>query len=363
MLIEASNIIVLKLGSSTVVDGRGKFKKKWVTSLIKDIQKYGKNKKFVIVSSGAIALGQKYLKINKKKIKLDMSQAIAAVGQIHLASEFQKLFEKYKIKTGQILISPDDTEQRRRALNVRRTFDNLFKLNAIPIVNENDTTATAEIKYGDNDRLAARVAQIIGADTLIILSDVDGLYDLFNKKKIIKTVNIIDEKINSLIDNKKNDYGSGGISTKLDAAQICMNSGCHMLLANGNKDYPIKNIVKNKIYTHFTPKISSLDAKKKWIIGSLRASGKVFIDQGAARALYNGKSLLAAGVTKINGSFNKGENVLIVDHNEKHLARGLASFNSSEINKIKGKQSKEIEKILGYLSKSEIIHKDDMVML
>ncbi len=363
MLIEASNIIVLKLGSSTVVDGRGKFKKKWVTSLIKDIQKYGKNKKFVIVSSGAIALGQQYLKINKKKIKLDMSQAIAAVGQIHLASEFQKLFEKYKIKTGQILISPDDTEQRRRALNVRRTFDNLFKLNAIPIVNENDTTATAEIKYGDNDRLAARVAQIIGADTLIILSDVDGLYDLSNKKKIIKTVNIIDEKINSLIDNKKNNYGSGGISTKLDAAQICMNSGCHMLLANGNKDYPIKNIVKNKIYTHFTPKISSLDAKKKWIIGSLRASGKVFIDQGAARALYNGKSLLAAGVTKINGSFNKGENVLIVDHNEKHLARGLASFNSSEINKIKGKQSKEIEKILGYLSKSEIIHKDDMVML
>ena len=363
MLIEASNIIVLKLGSSTVVDGRGKFKKKWVTSLIKDIQKYGKNKKFVIVSSGAIALGQKYLKINKKKIKLDMSQAIAAVGQIHLASEFQKLFEKYKIKTGQILISPDDTEQRRRALNVRRTFDNLFKLNAIPIVNENDTTATAEIKYGDNDRLAARVAQIIGADTLIILSDVDGLYDLSNKKKIIKTVNIIDEKINSLIDNKKNNYGSGGISTKLDAAQICMNSGCHMLLSNGNKDYPIKNIIKNKIYTRFTPKISSLDAKKKWIIGSLRASGKVFIDQGAARALYNGKSLLAAGVTKINGSFNKGENVLIVDHNEKHLARGLASFNSSEINKIKGKQSKEIEKILGYLSKSEIIHKDDMVML
>ena len=363
MLIEASNIIVLKLGSSTVVDGRGKFKKKWVTSLIKDIQKYGKNKKFVIVSSGAIALGQKYLKINKKKIKLDMSQAIAAVGQIHLASEFQKLFEKYKIKTGQILISPDDTEQRRRALNVRRTFDNLFKLNAIPIVNENDTTATAEIKYGDNDRLAARVAQIIGADTLIILSDVDGLYDLSNKKKIIKTVNIIDEKINSLIDNKKNNYGSGGISTKLDAAQICMNSGCHMLLANGNKDYPIKNIIKNKICTHFVPKISSLDAKKKWIIGSLSSLGIIFIDQGAARALNNGKSLLAAGVTKINGSFSKGENVLIVDQNKKHLARGLASFNSSEINKIKGKQSKEIEKILGYLSKSEIIHKDDMVIL
>ena len=255
------------------------------------------------------------------------------------------------------------TAQRRRALNVRRTFDNLFKLNAVPIVNENDTTATTEIKYGDNDRLAARVAQIIGADTLIILSDVDGLYDISNKKKIVTVVKKIDENISALIDNKKNDYGSGGISTKLDAAKICMNSGCHMFLANGGKVNPIRNIIENKICTHFIPKISSLDAKKKWIIGSLNSSGIIFVDQGAARALGNGKSLLAAGVTKITGSFNKGENVLIVDQNDKHLARGLASFNSSEIDKIKGKQSKEIEKILGYLSKTEIIHKDDMVLL
>ena len=363
MLIKNSKIVVLKLGSSTVVDNKGKFKKKWITSLIKDIKKYGKKKNFVIVSSGAIALGQKYLKINKKKIKLDMSQAIAAVGQIHLASEFQKLFEKYKIKTGQILISPDDTEQRRRALNVRRTCDNLFKLKAVPIVNENDTTATAEIKYGDNDRLAARVAQIIGADTLIILSDVDGLYDKSKQKKIVSTVKKIDDKIKLLIDSKKNSYGSGGISTKLDAAKICMNSGSHMFLANGKKNNPLKNMIKNKIYTHFVPKISSLDAKKKWIIGSLNSSGIIFVDEGASRALNNGKSLLAAGVIKITGSFNKGENVLIVNQNEKHLARGLASFNSEEIDKIKGKQSQEIEKILGYLSKSEIIHKDDMVML
>ena len=363
MLVKNSKKIVIKLGSSTVVDGNGKFKKKWVTSLIKDIKKYGSNISFVIVSSGAIALGQKYLKIKKKKIKLDASQAIAAIGQIHLASEFQKLFEKYKIKTGQILISPDDTEQRRRALNVRRTFDNLFKLKAIPIVNENDTTATAEIKYGDNDRLAARVAQIIGADTLIILSDVDGLYDKSNQKKIVKTVKKIDENIRSLIENKKNDYGSGGIITKLDAAKICMNSGCHMFISNGKKDNPIKNMVKNKIFTHFIPKISSLDAKKRWIIGSLNASGKIYVDLGASKALSNGKSLLAAGIIKISGSFKKGDNVLIVDQNEKYLARGLASFNSKEIDKIKGKQSKEIEKILGYLSKSEIIHKDDMVLL
>ena len=361
MLVDNSTKIVFKLGSSTVVDKKGKFKTQWVTSLIKDIKKYGKGKNFVIVSSGAIALGQKYLRIKKKKIKLEMSQAIAAVGQIHLAGEFQKLFDKFKVKSGQILISPDDTEQRRRALNVRSTFDNLFKLKAIPIVNENDTTATAEIKYGDNDRLAARVAQIIGADTLVIFSDVDGLYD--KSKKIVRKVNKIDEKIYSLIDNRKNLYGSGGISTKLDAAKICMNSGCHMFIANGKKNNSIENMIKNKVFTHFIPKISRLDARKKWIISSLSSSGIIYIDQGAAKALSNGKSLLAAGIIKIKGSFEKGENVLIVDENENQLARGLASFNSKEIEKIKGKQSKEIEKILGYLSKSEIIHKDDMVKL
>ena len=361
MLVSNSKKIVIKLGSSTVIDSKGKFKKKWVTSLIKDIKKFQKEKDFVIVSSGAIALGQKYLKIKRKKIKLEMSQAIAAIGQIHLAGEFQKLFDKFKFKSGQILISPDDTEQRKRALNVRSTFDNLFKLKAIPIVNENDTTATSEIKYGDNDRLAARVAQIIGADTLIILSDVNGLYD--KSKNIVKTVNKLDEKIFSLVENIKNSYGSGGILTKLDAAKICMNSGCHMFLANGSKEYPLRRMVSEKIFTHFTPKISSLDARKKWIISSLSSSAVIHVDAGAAKALLNGKSLLAAGIIKVKGSFDKGENVLIVDQNEKQLARGLASFNSEEIDKIKGKQSKEIEKILGYLSKSEIIHKDDMVKL
>ena len=207
------------------------------------------------------------------------------------------------------------------------------------------------------------MAQIVGADTLIILSDVDGLYDKSKQKKIVKTVKRIDDKIKNLIENKKNNYGSGGIQTKLDAAKICMNSGCHMFISNGKKNNPIKNMLKDKIYTHFIPKISSLDAKKKWIIGSLNSSGKIYIDQGASQALSNGKSLLAAGITKIIGSFKKGENVLVIDQYEKHLARGLASFNSEEIDKIKGKQSKEIEKILGYLSKTEIIHKDDMVLL
>jgi len=207
MFINKAKKIVIKLGSSTIVDKKGNFKKKWLLSLIRDIKKLKKNnQEVIIVSSGAIALGQKYLKIKDKKLKLEMSQAIASVGQIHLVNEFQKTFEKNNIKIGQILITPDDTEQRKRALNARRTFENLLKIGAIPIVNENDTTATSEIKYGDNDRLAARVAQIIGADLLIIFSDVDGLYKVSsNKKSLITKVNNIDGKILSLVD-KKNLY-------------------------------------------------------------------------------------------------------------------------------------------------------------
>jgi|TARA_Y100001970_G_C14235659_1_gene861623 glutamate 5-kinase len=364
MLINNSKKIVIKLGSSTVVDKKGRFKKTWVNSLIKDIKKYKSNRDIVIVSSGAIALGQSYLKIRKKKIQLEMSQAIASLGQIHLAGEFQKLFDKHKFNIGQILISPDDTEQRRRALNVRRTFENLFKLKAIPIVNENDTTATSEIKYGDNDRLAARVAQIIGADTLIIFSDIDGLYDKSkNKKKLISVVKDLNKEIYDLADKNINSYGSGGMKTKLDAANICVNSGCHMFIANGIHLNPIKKMIQSKVYTCFKPKISTLDARKKWIISSLSSDAKIYVDKGAAKALENGKSLLPAGISKVVGKFYKGENVLIVDESENKLARGLSSFSSEEINKIKGLQSSQISKVLGYSSKSEIIHKDDMVKL
>ena len=361
MLIDNSKKVVIKLGSSTVIDEKGKFKKIWVNSLIKDIKKFKKNRNIVIVSSGAIALGQSRLKI-KRKVKLEMSQAIASIGQIHLAEEFQKIFKKNNFKVGQILISPDDTEQRKRALNVRRTFDNLFKLKAIPIVNENDTTATSEIKYGDNDRLAARVAQIIGADTLIIFSDVDGLYNK-NKKELIKEVKDLNNNIYKLADNKINNYGSGGMMTKLEAAKICMNSGCYMFIANGSVKNPINKMIKEKKFTKFVPKISTLAARKKWIVSSLSSTGSICIDKGAANALKNGKSLLAAGIKSISGGFNKGENVLIVDEEKNKLARGLASFSSIEIEKIKGRQSNEIEKILGYSSKTEVIHKDDMVKL
>jgi len=364
MLLDKSKKIVIKLGSSTIVDKYGRFKKKWFLSLIKDIKKIKKDKDIVIVSSGAIALGQSYLKIKKKRIQLEMSQAIASVGQINLINEFKKLFEKNNIKIGQILITPDDTEQRRRALNAKRTFENLFKIGAIPVVNENDTTATSEIKYGDNDRLAARVAQIIGADTLIIFSDIDGLYkDSKNKNSLIKEVTNLNNNLYSLVDKKNNILGSGGMTTKLDAAKICVNSGCRMFIANGQFLNPLKKLIDEKIYTCFKPKISTLDARKKWIAGSLSSKGKLYIDSGAVSALNNGKSLLPAGIIEVYGSFKKGENILILDKNENEIARGLSSFSSYEINKIKGLQSNEIENILGYSSKSEIIHKDDMVKL
>ena len=364
MYLNNAKIIILKIGSSNLVDSKGKLKEKWVQSLARDIKKLKKKgKEFVIVSSGAIALGKNYLKIKQKNIKIEMSQALASIGQIHLTNIYRKIFEKNKIKIGQILISLDDTEQRRRAINAKRTFENLFKLGAVPVVNENDTTATSEIKYGDNDRLAARVAQIISANILVIFSDVDGLYSSLENKKIIKEVSNVDEKIYSFVKNKKNYYGSGGMKTKLEAAKICMNAGCHMAITNGKHINPLSKLLKENICTWFLPKVSTLDARKKWIISSIGSNGKIYIDNGALRALRNGKSLLSAGITKVEGTFSKGDNILIVDNDGKESARGLTSFSSEEINKIKGLKSDQIEKILGYSSKSEIVHRDDMVKL
>jgi glutamate 5-kinase len=235
----------------------------------------------------------------------------------------------------------------------------------VPIVNENDTTATTEIKYGDNDRLAARVSQIISADCLILLSDVDGLYTYNPKKnkktKLIKTVKKIDENIKRYASRTENTYGSGGMKTKIEAAKICQLSGCYMAIASGIHNNPIKKIIDGQKCTWFLPKISKLDARKQWIIGSVAPKGEVIIDQGAVKAINNGKSLLPVGIKKINGIFEKGDHILIKDQNNFECARGLASFSSIEIEKIKGSHSREIKNILGYFSREEIIHKDDLV--
>jgi len=366
MHLKNSKIIVIKIGSSLLVNEKRKIRKKWLISFAKDIKKLkSKNKKIIIVSSGAIALGCKKMNYNKANLRVDKSQAIASVGQIELMNLFSQTFSKFKLNISQILLTLDDTEERRRSINAKRTFENLFHLDYIPIVNENDTIATSEIKYGDNDRLASRVAQITNADTLILLSDVDGLFTKNPKKfrdaKLIKRVNNLSKDIKDIDIKGMTEFGSGGMNTKIEAAKICNLSGCNMIIANGLYLNPITQIEKDDNCTWFISKTSKLHARKKWIISSVSPKGELVIDEGAKKALINGKSLLAAGIKKVSGKFKKGDHIKILDNKKREYARGLSSFSSEEINKIMGCHSNKIRELLGYVSKSEVVHKDDMV--
>ena len=368
MHLKNSKVVVIKIGSSLLVDETKKIRKKWLLSFAKDIKKLkSKNKKVIIVSSGAIALGCKKMNYKKVNLKLDKSQAIASVGQIELMNLFSQIFSKIGLNISQILLTLEDTEERRRSINAKRTFDNLFDLNYIPVVNENDTIATSEIKYGDNDRLASRVAQITNADTLILLSDVDGLFTknpkIFKDAQLIKKIDHIENDIKDIYVKGISEFGKGGMNTKIEAAKICNLAGCNMIIANGLYLNPINRIEKNNNCTLFVSKISKLDARKKWIISSISPKGELTIDDGAKKALINGKSLLAAGIKKVSGKFNKGDHIKIIDIKNNEFARGLSSFSSNEIVKILGCHSKEIGKILGYISKSEVVHKDDMVTI
>ena len=366
MYLKKAKTIVIKIGSSIIIDENKKIRKNWLTEFAKDIKDLLKQKKNVIlVSSGAIALGCKKLNLSKQSIKLDKSQAVASIGQIELMNLFNKIFSSKKINLSQILLTLEDTEKRRRAINAKRTFENLFELGFVPVVNENDSIATTEIKYGDNDRLASRVAQISGADCLVLLSDVDGLYTqnpkLFKNSQLIKEIKNIDSDIEKIATKSIGQYGTGGMKTKIEAAKICQLAGCYMVISNGNYINPIKKIIKDKKCTWFLPKVSKLDARKQWIIGSVAPKGEIYIDAGAAKAISNGKSLLPAGIKKIIGFFNKGDHILVKDQNNKECARGLVSFSSIEIEKIKGAHSREIKNTLGYSSREEVIHKDDLV--
>ena len=366
MYLKNSKIIVIKIGSSLLIDENKKIRKKWLSEFSKDIKDLlNQNKRIIIVSSGAIAMGCKKLNLSKKNLKLDKSQAVASIGQIELMNLFTETFLKSKINISQILLTLEDTEQRRRALNAKRTFENLFQLNFVPIVNENDSIATSEIKYGDNDRLASRVAQISAADSLILLSDVEGLYTTnpkINKNaELIKEIKNIDKNIEQISTKSVGEHGTGGMKTKVDAAKICQLSGCIMAIANGLPLRPIKKIIEKNNCTWFLPKISKLDARKKWIISSISPKGQLIIDDGAKEALTKGKSLLAAGIKKVLGKFNKGDHIKIIDKDYKEFARGLSSFSSDEVLKIMGHHSNKIQDLLGYISKSEVVHKDDMV--
>ena len=368
MYLSNSSTIVVKIGSSLLIDDKMTIRQKWLSEFARDIKDLiKKKKKIIIVSSGAIALGCKKLNINKKNLKLDKSQAIASIGQIELMNLFKKVFNKKRINLSQMLLTLEDTEQRRRAINAKRTIENLFDMGFVPIVNENDSIATSEIKYGDNDRLASRVAQISGADCLVLLSDVDGLYTknpkVFKEANLIKEIRNIDSEIEKYATKSKSLYGTGGMKTKIDAAKTCQVSGCNMVIANGLHLRPLKKIINENNCTWFITKISKLDARKKWIISSISPKGELIIDEGAINALQQGKSLLAAGIKQVNGNFSKGDHIKILDKNMKEYARGLSSFTSDEIFKIKGYHSNKIKDLLGYVSKSEVVHKDDMVII
>ena len=364
-MINKFNKVVIKIGSSSIINDRTKkIKKGWLNSICKDINSMHPDQKIIIVCSGAIALGSKLIN-NKKTIRrLEDKQAAAAVGQIELANCWQQQLKNQKINAAQILLTLEDSEVRRRYLNIRKTINALHKKNIIPIINENDSVATEEIRFGDNDRLAARVAQMIDADLLILLSDVDGLYSespLDNKKaKKIKDIYKIDSTIEEMASINHSSLGSGGMTTKIWAAKICMNSGCSVIITNSNKKLPLQSINKNNS-TWFHAVKSPKSSRKQWLLNHLHPSGTITIDQGALKAIENNKSLLPTGVVEIKGCFNRGDVISILSIQNVKVGIGVIAYDSKESKKIIGKNSKDIKDILGYEGRDELIHKDDLV--
>ncbi len=361
--------LVVKIGSSLLTDAEtGRLKSDWLASLLDDIVALKKGgREIVIVSSGAIALGRHVLGLKPGVLNLKKSQAAAAVGQISLARAYQELAEARGLEAAQILLTLSDTEQRRRYLNARQTIETLLSLGVIPVVNENDTVATNEIRYGDNDRLSARVASMVWADCLVLLSDVDGFYSAPPAKdKNAQRLDVI-ENITPEIEAMAGDVGSalskGGMVTKLEAARIVQSAGCHMVIASGKRNHPLEAISEGQPCTWFLAPSDPVTAKKRWISGHLIPKGEITIDQGAERALVSGKSLLPAGVTSVTGLFDRGDAVIIRSEKGRELGRGLVAYASVDALKIAGKRSQEISTILGYEGRDELIHRDDMALV
>jgi glutamate 5-kinase len=360
---EASRIVV-KVGSALVTRNDGSINEEFLDSIASDLLLLHKNnKEIIIVSSGAISLGNKINKKNKENLSLSESQAASAIGQIELINGWKKSLERKNLNIAQILITADDTENRKRYLNARSTFEELLKNNYIPIINENDTVATSEIRYGDNDRLAARVAGMLSADCLVLLSNIEGLFPKdprHGKSALIKEINEINEDIISMA-GEANGLGSGGMITKLEAAKICMSSGSNMIIASGNNKNPLTSIQRGGNCTWFNPEKSIKNSLKVWLSGQLKPGGKIFLDRGAGNALLDGKSLLSAGILSIDGDFDKGDTLVIFNNKNLEIARGLSNYGSEDLNKIIGKKSEEIKDILGYMDKPEVIHRNNLV--
>jgi glutamate 5-kinase len=360
--------IVIKVGSSLLIDAAaGRVKHAWLASLIEDIAALHREKRdLLVVTSGAIALGRAVLRLSPGPLKLEESQAAAAVGQIALARTWSEALGRHGIGAGQILVTLGDTEERRRYLNARSTIAKLLEWRAVPVINENDTVATNEIRYGDNDRLAARVATMASADLLVLLSDVDGLYDAPPARsataKLIPVVERITPEIEAMAGAAPSELSRGGMQTKIEAAKIATTAGTHMVIGSGLLDHPLRAIASAAPATWFLTPGNPVTSRKKWIAGSLEPKGTLTIDAGAVAALRRGNSLLPVGVIRVDGQFARGDAVIVRGPDGAEIGRGLVAYDAPDADKVKGRPSSDILLVLGIEGRAEMIHRDDLAL-
>ena len=360
--------LVVKIGSALLADeDSGKLHQAWLDALCDDVAAaHKRGQEVLIVTSGAIAIGRGPLGMTGRKLRLEEKQAAAATGQMRLTQAYQNSLDRHGITVAQVLITLDDTENRRRYINARNTLDTLLKLRAVPVINENDSVATAEIHFGDNDRLAARVAQMISADTCILLSDIDGLYTADPRTNpgatLVPEVRDVTPEVEAMAGVAVSGVGSGGMITKIVAAKICMSAGCRMAIAPGKPMRPLQALEDGGRSTWFIPTAEPRAARKRWIAGSVQTLGVIVVDDGAINALHSGKSLLPAGVVDVSGEFERGDAVEVRGQDGKVVGKGLSAYASPDMRAIKGRKSDEIETILGFRGRSEVIHRDDLVV-
>jgi glutamate 5-kinase len=360
--------IVVKVGSSLLVDSAaGALKRAWLESLAADIAAlHADGRDMLVVSSGSIALGRAVLKLPRGPLKLEEAQGAAAVGQIALARSWSEVLSAHGLTAGQVLVTLGDTEERRRYLNARSTIAKLLEWRSVPVINENDTVATTEIRYGDNDRLAARVATMASADLLVLLSDIDGLYDkppvAGNDAKLVPVVPRITPDIEAMAGASGSELSRGGMVTKIEAGKIATTAGTHMVIASGHVAHPLQAIAKGAACTWFLTPANPVTSRKRWIAGSLEPRGAIHIDAGAVRALRSGKSLLPAGVTKVEGAFDRGDAVVVRGPDGHEIGRGLIAYDAGDAEQIKGRSSADVRELLGYEGRTEMIHRDDLVL-
>lgn len=364
--------IVVKVGSSLLVDAAaGGLKRDWLEGLAEDLASLhrgqgGEPRDILVVSSGSIALGRAVLKLPAGALKLEEAQGAAAVGQIALARSWSEVMSAHGITAGQVLVTLGDTEERRRYLNARSTISRLLEWRCVPVINENDTVATSEIRYGDNDRLAARVATMMSADLLVLLSDVDGLYDkppgAGGGAKLVPVVQRITPEIEAMAGVSASETARGGMVTKIEAGKIATTAGTHMVIASGRVMHPLKRIAEGAPCTWFLTPANPVTSRKKWIAGSLEPRGALHIDAGAVRALRGGASLLPAGVVKIEGVFDRGDAVVVRGPDGAEVGRGLVAYDAADAERIRGRSSSDILLILGFTGRTEMIHRDDLVL-